>query len=140
MPDNDDLDFLNDREHHQQRQNSGWGGSYYDSNGWYVYDGPRDVQVTLRLADDTSAGMSLPHSTLLEALYEYHRNLDGTDVINRAAAKAVYALVISDLETGTSVRTWPYIHELVDVVLKDTVPWILPGAKAVSVHTEWQGF
>jgi hypothetical protein len=86
-------------------------------SGLYIWDPSRRVvlgytsQVTRK-----SETATFEHATLLAMLSDHIDTLDarGDSVL---LAEATYDLILSDLETGTSLATWPALSRLVDHTL-----------------------
>jgi len=101
--------------------------------GLYVWDAARRVTVT-----STATGTRQPrtqtfeHATILGALSDHIDNMPNHDP-RMLTAEAAYDLVLSDLETGTSLAAWPTMRRVVEHVLAQAL-----GLQAVV--TEWPEF
>lgn len=85
------------------------------SDGLPVPYGPRPV--TMSFFESTT---EVSHSfvlRLLSRLLDQHAAGAPTSEDTVLIVAAAYALVISDLETGTSIATWPVMNDLVDRAL-----------------------
>jgi hypothetical protein len=134
------------RNHHNR-------GAYWTKmpNGWYVYDGPRLVEVLTydAVTNEPLGREHADHATLLRLLWDRMGDLATNEVTANngrwslemiqeyTVLSAAFDLVESDLDTGSSLASWRGPREMVDLAL--TLATSVDD-KHAFVQTRWQEF
>ncbi|ACZ32389.1 hypothetical protein Xcel_3390 (plasmid) [Xylanimonas cellulosilytica DSM 15894] len=111
-------------------------------DGWHIPYGPRPIVVTLT-DPETSAVLSKEswhHGTVLRLISDLLDHLalhEPTNHRGAATALAVYEAIESDLDTGTSIASWPSWNALVDQVLNDATSI---EDRYATITTAWSEF
>lgn len=113
-------------------------------DGWHIPYGPRPITVT---STDPKTGTVIGKENMhvgqiLRLISNYLDHLEGqkpTDDRTIALALAVYELVVSDLETGTSIAAWQTWNLLVDQVITDAMAFESGGFPR-AFTTRWSEF
>ncbi|MBD7982770.1 hypothetical protein [Oerskovia merdavium] len=102
-------------------------------SGLYIWDATRRVDLTSTAPGARQARTQrFEHGTILGALSDHIDHLPDNDP-RTLTAEAAYELVLSDLETGTSLAAWPTMRRIVEHALTQML-----GVPAIS--TEWPEF
>jgi hypothetical protein len=108
-------------------------------SGWYVYDGPR--LVTLHwwgLGDVHVQTRQVEHAELLQDVSTHMDMLaqQSTTSAEYLMSAAAFDLILSDVQTGTSLYSWQPMRRLVDQVIN----WIYAGDSGVHITSQWAEF
>lgn len=120
------------------------------------------VTITVITLMNGTWSSEVSHDDLLRLMAEYCDHLytgdhalgepDNGPTKEFLTARIVISHIVSDRATGSSIETWPWVHDLVDAVLADALndglrlppghgPWHDGAfANVTHVHTEWPTF
>ena len=134
---------LLDVARHANARRDPWPGEHpHEVDGWYIPFGPRPIKATYahpetgaRLRQETwHHGEALQH---VARLMDHLANHTPDDEKATDLARAVFELIESDLQTGTSIKAWPAWNRIVDHVMSHVAR--LDGDHA-KVTTDWSAY